>query len=237
MTERVEDPTHTRYTVDSYTNSVLHRLNNIEGSLLAHEGAELLGMSSLMLEGWQEWWFDELPRHTNWSIMRGIDYAASTVNRLGPDFQAGSGWLPIDTVFREEALELQQGYISNLTNEMKTRIQDMIERKLSTEQMVEQLHTDFNFARTRAEQIARSELLRHFNTTTRLRYQAWGIKRYRFIAHIDACTVPKKLRNGIIVRGGCTELHDQVFPIEDDFHCPPIHTNGRCTIIPELEND
>jgi len=235
MSERPEDPTNTRYMADSYANSVTHQLDLIEGTLLAQEDAELMfGLSMTMLANFTDWWFGDLPFWTDWSVRIGIDDAVMRLNQLGPDFRASPDWLPIDSAFRDEALELQQGYITNLNGELIVRLRAHIQAGMSMEDLAIKLHEDFNFARNRANQIARTELLRHYNTTARRRYQSWGVNRYGFLAHANACTEPKKLRDGSIVRGGCTELHGREFPIDDEVHCPPIHPLGRCTIVPKL---
>lgn len=236
-TRRTEDPTHTLYMNDDYARTIDHRLYNIEGTLIAQYTAdEMLAMSGLLMIEFENWWASELPRYTDWSLRRGIDFAARELNRLSPDYQAGAGLVPSDYSLRNDAMGEQKKYIGKLCNELETRIKDTISRGikegLSIDVIREQIEVDFKFGKNRANQIARTEMMNIFNTSARLRYQSWGVKKYRFHAHLDCCKEPKELKDGSVVQRGCEELHNQVFPVTDDVHCPCVHPLCRCTILP-----
>lgn len=237
---RTHDPSGQAYVTNNLARTYDNIIDTVQYTLLDLEEfnqtllEELLGWMSLMMQ-------QQLVFPTELSIRRGIYASARDVNRLTPDFQAGAGWLPSDDALRDKMVESHTSYISKMTAETKARVLKTVEQgRLAGEsylQIGERLKETFKFTREKANQYARTELMNAYNTSARLRYKSWGIKRYRFWAHLDACNERKKLRDGTVVQGGCTELHGQDFPVEDDVHCPPIHTYGRCTILPMLPTE
>jgi len=140
------------------------------------------------------------------TIRRAAVFAAMKVNRLSMNFLVGEGWLPLD----DQILDQQ---IAQTIQELKEAGEDEHRIRL----------------------IARTSLMRTYNTTALKHYRGFGIQQYRYLAHATACTDPKELPDGTVVEGGCIELHNQIYPIDDEVHVPPIHPNCRCTIVPVLK--
>lgn len=213
---RTEDPTLNRYVADRLTRRFHGAITHVQGTAEANPGnqellEELLAWLAAMMTA-------ELLKYLDLSIRRGVFYAVGEMNR-NPEFHVSSSFgerWPVDAELREEIMKENRAYINNVAGDIKAG--------------------NYSQAKTRAEQIARTETMRGFNESARQRYQAFGVKRYRFHAHLNCCKEPKKLRDGSIVEGGCEELHNQVFPIHDTIHLPPIHPLGRCAILPVFES-
>jgi len=139
------------------------------------------------------------------TVRRAIEFAGFQINRLSPKYQVFTGFLPLDEQIRDAQVKLA-------LDELKEAGKDEHRIRL----------------------IARTSMMRTFNQAAHGRYKAFGITKYRWLAHATACTDPKELPDGTIVEGGCMELHGQEFPIEDEIHIPPLHPNGKCTIVPVL---
>lgn len=77
--------------------------------------------------------------------------------------------------------------------------------------------------------------MKALNITTSERMKAVGVETFTYIAHIDACTDPKKHPSGAPMPNGCMGMHGKRLQIEDlEKFLPPAHPYCRCTIIPDF---
>jgi len=213
---RTEDPSGNRYVSNQLVDRWIRTINDTQATIEIQQeygvevDEELLNALAVMM-------ITEMISYIELSIRRGVSYAIRAINSH-PPFHVSMDWLerwPSDIELRDQIVEESRADINNVIADMQAG--------------------DFDQARTRATQIGRTKLMDAFNEASRQRYQAFGIKRYRFHAHLGCCNEPKTLRDGTVVEGGCEELHNQTFPIEDTVHRPPIHPLGRCTILPVFD--
>jgi len=211
---RVEDPTQNRYLADRLVSRFHGAINHVQGTAEANPDnkellEDLLNWLALMMA-------EQLLMYVDMSIRRGTFFSINEINRR-PEYHVSFSFMerwPSDIELKESLMEENDAYINNVLNDIRAG--------------------NYTQAKTRANQIGRTATMEGFNESSRRRYQAFGVKRYRFHAHLNCCNEPKKLRDGSIVQGGCEELHNQTFSIEDTVHRPPIHPLGRCTILPEF---
>jgi len=213
MSVRTEDPTGNRYVGDQLADRYTRAINDIEATVEARQQTgleieleEMLALLGIMMTS-------ELARMLDLSILRGASFAIREIS-IPPfhvSMDAMEKW-PADVELRENIITESHTYINNVFDDIRAG--------------------NFDQARTRADQIARTETMHGFNESARSRYKAFGIKRYRFHAHLDCCSEPKTLSDGSVVERGCEELHNQTFPIDDTVHLCPIHPLCRCTILP-----
>jgi len=76
--------------------------------------------------------------------------------------------------------------------------------------------------KNRLDAITRMKTLRELNTKARARYEAMGIKKWKWLAAKDSCPI-------------CKSLNGKMFPISVT-RVPPIHLDCRCTIVPMMES-
>ena len=139
------------------------------------------------------------------TVRRAIAFSTYRIGRLTPKYTVYEGFLPLDEQNRD-------AQIAQTLDELRAAGKDEHRIRL----------------------IAKTSMMRTFNTAAHKRYKAFGFLEYRYLAQPGACTDPKELSDGTIVEGGCTELHNQVFSIDDEAHIAPIHPDCRCTIVPVL---
>jgi len=140
------------------------------------------------------------------TVRWAIEFSTLKMSRLSPKYRLFTGFLPLDELNRD-------AQIATTLDELREAGKDEHRIRL----------------------IARTSMMRTFNSAAHARYKAFGIPKYQWLAHATACTDPKELPDGTMVEGGCMELHGQEYPMEDEIHVPPLHPNCRCTIIPVLK--
>jgi len=211
---RLEDPTGNRYIQDRITRRFHDFIYVAEGRIETRRLYEPEAPINDILEELEILMLNELAIGIDISIMRGVFFAAREINRIPPFHVAADPiekW-PADIELRNEIVEESRAYIDNVVEDMRAGNVDQ--------------------AMSRSELIARTETIRAFNEAARRRFIAYGITQYRFHANLGACTEPKRLADGTIVEGGCEQLHNQIFDVNDTVHRPPIHPLCRCTILP-----
>jgi len=242
--EILDDPTRTRYLEDQWASKVVGRLEEIEGTLLAQPDInfiyDLLGAIDDPELLWSFLYFVTFHSQAMIRIFveRGLSFATDHVRILSPLYSQLEPFTglstPADYAIYNECLMRNNQYFADMSHQLRSELEQIIERHLPMDATSELIQQRFNFSKNRANMIARTETLHSFNDAARKRYKQFGILQYQFVAHADACTDPKTLRDGTVVEGGCMELHGQNFPIDDEIHQPPIHPNCRCVIIPIL---
>lgn len=150
----------------------------------------------------------------------------------------------------ETALNFVQSYnykfaasISDTSvSDMKTIIDGALRDGLSINEAKEQLLTKFvEWEKTRAEMVARTEVIRGSNMGAKMAYKEAGITRLRWVAAADHCDYCAGLDGKIVgidenfqnlgdsVSGGSGDAPMAI--TYDNIETPPLHVNCRCTIL------
>jgi len=214
-TELVEDPSQNHYVADRLTSRFHSAIDRTSGTIDAN--LDNLDLKNQLLNVLAVTMLENLRTYLELSIRRGVFYAVQQMNvnpTISISYNFGERWLS-DINLLDDLMDENMEYVANVVEDV---------RKDDVEQ-----------AKTRSEQIARTETMRAFNKSALGRYRAYGVQSYTFIAHLNACNEPKMLPDGTIAEKGCIGLHNTSYPITDTAHVPPIHPNCRCTLIPDFE--
>jgi len=242
--EIVEDPTRTKYLEDRWSNRLIDKLSEVEGSILVQTTYnDMLVMLEYINDEQLAASFLYFALYNSEFMLRtfterGLQFATDNVRVSNPQFsqlapfQALSS--PADFTIYNTALNNNSKYLNQFSNELYFSIKDIINKKLGIQDTRNVISLIFNNAKNRANMHARTSTMETFNNSAWDRYKTLGVKKYIFLTHKGACTDDKTLRDGTIIVGGCTALHGKEFPINDRKHIPPIHPLGRCTILPKI---
>lgn len=237
LRQQLEDPTGLKDVGTRLSYRYQNQITGIEGSLLAQLDMDDALFQNLAANALTNMLLD-IAFPTQVSMNNAIMRTALELRTMNPLYRMGDyTWLPIDTAKFNEFTKAHENDVKDMMHDFEVDIAETVQQGedagLSWQQIGDNLREVFKLTKQRANTIARTTIIHSYNETTRNRYELWGINEYIFHAHIGACTEPKTLSDGSIVKGGCMELHNKVFPITDTVHLPPIHPLGRCTILPK----
>lgn len=116
---------------------------------------------------------------------------------------------------------------TKLQERIEKGLMDCVSRGVSKDILVKTLMEDFNKGFHEADRIARTELTYIQNQAAKDRYEAAGIKKYKYLAEIDSRT-----------SSICRELNGKEYNFTQcsvGVNMPPMHPYCRSTIIPIVE--
>lgn len=116
---------------------------------------------------------------------------------------------------------------SKLQDRIEKGLMDCVSRGVGKDELIKTLKEDFNQGFHEADRLARTELTYVQNQAAKDRYEAAGIKKYKFLAEIDSRT-----------SSICRELNGKQYNFTQcsvGANMPPMHPYCRSTIIPVVE--
>lgn len=139
--------------------------------------------------------------------------------------------LPVLTPIDREAIHAlhAQGFalVKNVSNDFKSACFFAISNGIIQGEDIKNISRlivkKAKISKNRATAIARTEVIRAYNTAHYNRFKAVGVKKYEWIAAWSERTCPE-----------CGDLDGRIFVLNGN-PIPPLHTNCRCTIAPVIE--
>lgn len=152
---------------------------------------------------------------------KGLERAAQECKKVGINISLS--WSLLDHEAYNNLFSMSEGLYEKLDAETAEKALFVIRKGVlkgaGIPEIAENLSQATGFNISRAEMIARTEIIRAYNTAALGRYKLYT-KKVQWLAAIDERTCER-----------CANLDGKVFSI-DDFEPPPIHPRCRCTITP-----
>lgn len=175
-----------------------------------------------------------------------INASLQEAHRLGgtkglDDIGVGGTFTDIDDAalnyYRNYSLVLSTKESQQALNAMKTTIFTGLQQGKGIDEIARGLRSDVlpfrakvpktadeldRMIRNRSRMIARTEVIRASNMGRLDAYRKHDVEKYEWVTELNPC--PR-----------CADLEGQQFSTKDRGPMPPLHPNGRCTIIPVIE--
>ena len=169
------DPSRTILTWREFGNTVQTKITEI--SLTPIHTEEELRLRLLLMETE----IMELFQEFMWLMMsRGIGFAVEYMNNTSPDYHFASEWTPADDELLTNLMEGCNEYLTKWTEDIRaeaaTEIREGISLGESLEQIGSRVSETLDSSKNRGVMIARTELMRAFNTAAADRYEKAGFK-------------------------------------------------------------
>ena len=158
------------------------------------------------------------------AYQRGANFALRKLKRYGISIDITATVADPETISALRGLTLE--YIRGMKADLKKKLREILVRSQlenwPRKELVNKISNEFNLSKTRAEMIARTEIIRAFNEGAWQRYKAAGFKRWKWLTAADerVCAI-------------CGPKDGRVYP--EGAQRPPAHPRCRCTILPATE--
>lgn len=238
----IKDPTQSKRIDDAYLKILLTMINRYRDAIIriinTPNSRELATLSQAeMLEKARLAGMDYLgpddmetvsAHYVEKGYMQGITYATQNLGTMGISLQIGMG--PAD---KNALAILKSRNLLNLTSlsaDLQSRIAVILSDGFSAGKSMKDIQKDIQAATdiisSRAEKIARTEIMNAVNESAKGRYKLSGVEKVEWLTAQDdrVCHI-------------CLPLDGQIFDIDDlPEGGPPAHVNCRCTTLPVLED-
>ena len=171
--------------------------------------------------------FEQIANVINGTVMDAFREGQSKDNEMEETEELGIfNVLPADAIefLQNNSLILADDLVSDTEKRIRRQLIEGLSRGESIDQIAERVTEVFDALPTRAEVIARTEVIRSLANGKLATFERMGVKQWQYFAHIDDRTSCE-----------CRELHLKIFPIDDTEFLPPRHPNCRCTILAVLD--
>ena len=167
------DPSRTILTWNEFGNIVSQRISEL--SLSPITTPEQLTMRLLLIETELESMFEN---YIYLMMTKGIFFAVEQMNRVSPQHHFASEWTPADDTLLTQLMERCHEYLTKWTADISTKATKEIDVGIklgeSLDQIGQRVSQVLETSKSRGVLIARTELMRAFNTAAKNRYQKAG---------------------------------------------------------------
>jgi len=169
------DPSRTILTWNEFGNTVSQKISEL--SLSPITTREQLTMRLLLIETELESMFED---YIYLMMTKGIFFAVENMNRISPQHHFASEWTPADDVLLEQLMQGCHEYLTKWTADISEKAAKEIDVGItlgeSLTQIGQRVSQVLDASKTRGVLIARTELMRAFNTSAANRYEKAGFK-------------------------------------------------------------
>ena len=215
--QQVTDPSRTLLTWYEFGNMIKNKLTSLKLKQITSPEQMRKELDFMLLE------FQSLfEEFIHLMILRGILFAVENMNATLPQYHFASQWTPADDTMLKDLMEGVTMYLDKWTDDIQTAVAKEINVGIKQGESLEEIGTrvsdTLDVNANRGILIARTELMRAFNTAAKDRYEKAGFN-MKWITARDpqVCDV-------------CQPLDGQIVKT-----APPKHPLCRCTIIPVLK--
>lgn len=239
-----KDPTHTKTLRESYRRDLvrlfrsyrrdallaLDQAKDTTSRLLAAADIDLIRLDEVLRASGAEIVTKGTPitrSHVTSNFAAGTGFGTKQLNRIGVEAVIGTGpadWRVMDAL-KVRNLSALRGVTEEMNKQIIRELSDGLNLGESMPKLAKRISGRVDsIGIVRATAIARTETIHAFNQGAELRYAQAGIQTLEWLSAHDPPRVCEE----------CLSLDKTTFRINSNHPRPPIHVNGRCTVIPVL---
>ena len=174
VAQQPTDPTRTLLTWREFSDKVADRIDELKFA----EGIYVEGELTVLLAVMEEDLMDLFDAFLFLMMQKGILFATEHMNRLSPKYHFEAGWQPSDDKLLANLLEGCRKYLTNWTEDIRKDAAEEIRKGTDLGESIEEIGTRVSAVikskKWRGTLIARTELMRAWNTVAADRYQKAG---------------------------------------------------------------